>query len=709
MKDGRTRVVEIPVPKARPGHALVRVSSSLVSSGTERMLVEFSEKSLLEKARSRPDLVKQVMDKAKREGILPTIKAAFNKLDQPMLLGYSSAGTIVGVGSDLKGFRVGDRVACAGGGHAVHAEYNVVPQNLMAKIPPNVDFDSAAFSTLGAISLNGIRLAHLGLGEKVAVIGLGLLGMITAELVRASGCQVIGIDVNLNKVKMAQKAGFHAIHRSKAEKGCASFSDNRGVDAVLICADTSSDDTVQLAGEIARDRAHVISIGVVGTNLPRKLYYEKELFFQVSRSSGPGRYDSEYEENGQDYPFGFVRWTEQRNMQSFLELLSSQRISVDHLISHRFAIEDAQEAYSLITSKSARPFIGIILTYSLQPQAEPQPPSPLIQKAPPVRYEKEVILGVLGAGNYAQATLLPIVKRSKVVLDTIVSASGISAAHAAEKYGFSRTAASDDEVLQNTNINAALIMTRHHQHASQLISALEAGKHVYCEKPIAVSNTELDRIESVLARHPENILMCGFNRRFSRFGSQMKSLAGDCEEPIAIHYRVNAGFLPSNHWLNDPAEGGRLIGEACHFVDFLTFITGQIPVSVFARGLPDQGKYSNDNFVLVFNYPNGSVGTVTYLANGDKSCPKEQVELFCHNMVIRLNDYRLLELYRNGSKKTYRDVLGQDKGHAASWTAFLASVKDHAEPPIPYTELFGVHRAIFAAKEALVSTRVVDI
>ncbi len=709
MRDGKTLIENVPVPKVKPGTALVRVSASLISAGTERMLVEFAEKSLVGKARSRPDLVRQVLDKAKREGILPTLQATFNRLDQPLALGYSSAGAIAAVGEGLKGFRVGDRVACSGGGHAVHAEYDLIPQNLLARIPNGVNTASAAFTALGAIAMNGFRLAAPQVGERVAVIGLGLLGLITAQIAGAAGCLVFGIDIDEKRVRFARKQGIHAFERTVAEKAGMAFTNNQGFDAVLICADTPSSDTVVLAGNLARDRGHVISLGVVGIDLPRKVYYEKELFFQVSRSTGPGRYDAGYEEKGQDYPFGYVRWTEQRNMQAFLELLAQKRIDVTSLITHRFAIKDAAKAYEMITGKKKEEYLGVVLLYG----EEKRSAKPLTL----VRFDNRPLdkqvpgVGVLGAGNYALATFLPVIeKTSGANLIGIVSSGGTSASYAARKYHFSYAGSDENQVIKDPAVNIVVVLSRHHQHAGQVIKALNAGKNVYCEKPLVMKPGELELIRKAMQKKGAGILTVGFNRRFARFSHSLKKVLGNRSEPMVIHYRVNAGFIPSSHWLQDPEfGGGRLIGEGCHFVDYLTFLTGNLPVSVSGEYLPDDGKYNKDNFVLTFTYADGSIGTVTYLANGDKSLPKEAVEVFCGGMVARLNDYRSLEIFEHGRRTLLKDRLKQDKGHAGAWRAFLSAVKTGSQPPIPYDEIIGVHQAVFAAAEALLTKSRIEI
>ncbi len=712
LKTGETTIQETPTPTPQPGTALIQTGASLVSAGTERMLVEFAEKSLVGKARSRPDLVKQVLDKARREGVLTTLEAAFTRLDQPMPLGYSSAGTIVAVGEGLQGFAVGDRVACAGGGYAVHAEYAIVPKNLMVKLPDSVDFESAAFATLGAIALHGFRLAQPQIGDRVGIIGLGLLGLLSVQIARAAGCHVFGVDLDPNRVELARQAGATAVARPQAEDAALAFSGGLGMDTVLICADTTSDDPVHLAGAIGRDRAHVVAVGAVGLNIPRREYYHKELNFINSRSYGPGRYDPNYEENGQDYPAGYVRWTEGRNIQAVVELIADRRLDVQTLITHRFQIEKAPAAYDLITGKTGENFLGVVLTYPAAAPTQPEPakiayPQPeTVAKTP-----NRVQLGVLGAGNFATAVMLPAIRKiDSIDRVGIVSGSGLNAAHAAQKFRFSYAEKHADQIFSDPNINTVAILTRHNLHTEQILSGLQAGKNVFVEKPLALNATELDLIQAELAAHPESLLTVGFNRRFAPLAQKMAEFISQRTEPLVADYRVNAGYIPLDHWLHDPEiGGGRIIGEGCHFIDFLTFLVGAAPVAVSAQGLPDAGKYCEDNLVLTFEYPDGSLGIVRYLSNGDKAFPKEYIDVFAGGRVAVLNDFRALELVYQGSRQLIRSRLRQDKGHRAAWDAFTAAILSTKQPPIPYNQLIGVTKATFCAIQAVRSGQKVFI
>jgi predicted dehydrogenase/threonine dehydrogenase-like Zn-dependent dehydrogenase len=697
MRDGKTMVVEVPVPVPHAGQALVQVAASLVSAGTERMLVEFGEKTLLGKARSRPDLVRQLLDKARREGLISTAQAAFNRLDQPLALGYSSTGTIVSLGTGMEGFQVGQRVACAGGGYAVHAEYNLVPRNLLTPLPDCVDFESSAFTTLGAVALHGFRLAGAQLGESVAIIGMGLLGLLAGQIAVAAGCRLLGVDTNPQRVALAASLGLESVLRDRAVETALAFTGNRGFDAVLICADTPSDDPVELAGLIARDRARVVATGAVGLTLPRKIYYEKELSLVNSRSYGPGRYDPSYEENGRDYPIGYVRWTEGRNFQAIVELLENGKLKVKPLITHRFPIENAPEAYQVITGRMKTPFLGVLLTYADEHEIKSGKVDfhPLSVQGAPVR------LGVLGAGLFANATLFPAIKKLKdIELVAVASAGGLHARHSAQKFGFAYAASDDQQILDDEQINTVAILTRHDTHASLVIRALQANKHVFVEKPLAVTAEQLDDIEKSISLLTSHILTVGYNRRFAPLAVELANFLANRTEPLHAHYRINAGYIPLNHWTQDPEQGGgRIIGEGCHFVDLLTFLAGAAPVSVTAHALPDNGKYHQDNLSMTFTFPDGSVGVVDYLASGDKSFPKERLEVFCAGRVAVLEDFRSLEMVLDGRRRLVRKP--QNKGWYNEWVVLARAIQSGGQPPIPYDQLIGVTRATFAAIDSL--------
>ena len=705
MRDGKTVVEDVPVPEVRVGTALVRTAASLVSAGTERMVVEFAEKSLVGKARSRPDLAKQVIEKARREGWLSTVQAAFNRLDQPMALGYSSAGTIMGLGGNMQGLRLGQRVACAGGGYAVHAQYAVVPRNLLAALPDDVSFEAGAFATLGAIAMHGYRLGQPQVGERVAIIGLGLLGYLAAQIAAAGGCSVLGIDVDPKRVALADSMGIRAVLRAEAAEAGGAFTSNRGFDVVLICADTASNDPVELAATLARDRGRIVATGAVGLEIPRKPYYEKELSFINSRSYGPGRYDALYEEGGNDYPAGYVRWTEGRNLESVVELMGRGQLKVEPLITHRFPIEEAAQAYEVITGKKKQAFLGVLLTY----EQTNEEGAKRIEFPRASAQASDVRLGVIGAGNFANATLLPALRKIQgIELAGIASAGGLHAQYAAKKYGFRYACSSAEEIIGDVSINTVAILTRHDTHAELAIQALKAGKNVFVEKPLAINADQLAVIQRQLKRNDNGLLTVGFNRRFAPLAGRLAEFFRGRGEPMHIHYRVNAGYIPANHWTQDPlVGGGRIIGEACHFVDFISFLVGEAPVCVSAQALPDSGKYREDNASITLSFPDGSIGVIDYLANGDKSLAKERVEVFCGGKVSTLEDFRRLQTVTGGKRQEVKTA--QDKGWKDEWAAFAKAIKQGGEPPIPYVQLIGVTKATLAAVESIHTRQPVEV
>lgn len=714
VRTGETAVIDVPRPVCGPEQILVQVVNSLVSVGTERMVVDFAEKNLLEKARARPDLVRQTLDKAQREGILATYEAVQNRLEQPMALGYSCAGTVIEVGTAVKDIAVGDRVACAGGGYAVHAEVVAVPRNLVVKLPDNVDFESAAFTTLAAIALQGIRLSEVKLGEVVAVIGLGLLGQLTVQMLKAAGCVVIGTDLQAERAKLAEKLGADAAVTdvNAFTSFCRQFSDGHGVDAVLITADTKSNQPVELAGEIARKKGIVVAVGAVGMNIPRKVYYEKELDFRISSSYGPGRYDPDYEEKGHDYPYPYVRWTENRNMQAFVQMVDSGKVDVSPLITHRFAITEGASAYELITGKTGEPFLGVLLTYPDNPDLSQK----IILKSNGILSEEarrverpltEVKLGVVGAGLFANATLLPILKKMDgIQLQGIASASGISSRSAADRFGFAYCTTEFEEMLADVQTNTLAILTRHHLHAQQVIKGLMAGKHVFVEKPLCLTPEELTEIQTAYLQAQESFpkpqLMVGFNRRFAPFIQVIKKHLATIQEPLLLHYRVNAGYIPPSHWTQNPdVGGGRLLGEGVHFIDLLIYLAGTTVTRVYTHVLPDSGKYAQDNFIIQLTFANGSLGTIIYSANGEKSFGKEMLELFGGGLSARLDDYRHLELRHNQVRISQKARLRQDKGHKAEWELWRDYLLKKGGPPMTIAEISHSMNVTFAALRSL--------
>ncbi|RCK75547.1 MAG: putative zinc-binding dehydrogenase [Anaerolineae bacterium] len=714
LRTGKTQLIETPTPALKPGFLLVKTRASLVSAGTERMLVAFSGKSLVGKARSRPDLVRQLLNKARQEGILTTLEIAFNRLDQAMPLGYSSMGKIVAIGEGVSGFQIGQRVACGGGGYAVHAEFALVPKNLVAPVPDTVPDEAAAFATVGAIGMHAFRLTNAQVGERIAVIGMGLVGFMAALVARSAGCEVAAFELDPWRLNLCREMGFAATEPGQALELTPAFTDGKGFDAVIIAADTPSSQPVELAAAIARSRAKIVAAGAVGEELPRKPYYEKELFFVNSRSYGPGRYDPHYEEQGVDYPIDYVRWTEGRNLAAFVRLLEKQAIDVKPLITHRFPLDQAEAAYALISHKDGEPFLAVLFEY---PDQEQEPTSkidfPAVQK-PVMHSESPLRIGVIGAGNFASMVMLPILKRTKgVELRGIASASGLAARHLGEKYHFHYVTSEAEQILQDQEINLVMILTRHHLHALQTAAALRNGKHVFCEKPLAICEADLHLVQGALGLTADQggasqeakeipLLMVGFNRRFAPFVQQLKKFMTPRHQPALIHYRVNAGYIPRSHWVQDAHQGGgRLTGEVCHFLDTIVYLLEALPTKVWVKSLPDEQWYCEDNLVLNFSFPDGSIGVITYLANGDKAFPKERIEVFWGGKVAVMDDFRRLELVHAGQRRMERSWLRQDKGHAAELRAFVQAITQTGVPPIPYTHLLGVSQAILTAQRAL--------
>jgi len=709
FQDARSAVItvaEVPAPRLLAGCVLVRTAASLVSAGTERASTEFAGKNLLQKARMRPDLVRDVLSKIGRDGLLPTISAVRTRLDQPSALGYSSAGTVVAVGEGVTGIAPGDRVACAGAGHAVHAEFACVPRLLLAKIPSgNVTFDEAAFTTVGAVALHGIRTADAKLGDIVVVIGLGLLGQLTVQILKAAGCRVLGMDISAQRTELALRIGADAVSTSSLafQDLCQQHSAGHGVDSVLIAAQTASSDPVNLAGAIARNRAVIVAVGTVAMDIPRRTFYEKELDFRISRSYGPGRYDAAYEQKGIDYPIGYVRWTETRNMEAFLGLVADRKLNLQFLVTHRFPIAQAHSAYDLITGKTQENFLGVLLSY---PPDAADTQHVDIASNTSTTSEKSIRIGLLGAGSFALGTMLPALKRiNGIEMISVSAANGSHAHHAAAKFRFRSCTTNENEIIESPSINTVLIATRHHLHARQVIAALAAGKHVFCEKPLCLNHAELHEI---IAAHENSrrLLMVGFNRRFAPLAVRMKNFLQPAGEPLALHYRINAGFLPADHWLNDPMQGGgRILAEVCHFVDFLSFLTASSPAEVETRSLSDSrlsnfGRYSNDNVICSLRFADGSQGTISYLANGDKSYSKERIEVFSGGKVAVLDDFRRLELVHAGKKQAFNSFLRQDKGHRAEFEAFVTAIQSGSPPPILFAEIVTTMLTTFAIEES---------
>ena len=707
---GEISVAEVPAPQLLPGCVLVRMGASLVSAGTERASSEFARKSLLQKAQSRPDLVREVINKVRRDGILSAVHAVRSRLDQPSSLGYSSAGTVTAVGEGVVDISVGDRIACAGAGYAVHAEIACIPRLLVAKIPEGlpISFDEAAFTTVGAVALHGIRTAEVKLGDLIAVLGLGLVGQLTAQLLKTAGCRVFGFDIAVDRVDLAIRLGIDAGSSIPTEFADLVSQHTRGfgVDAVLITAETPSSEPVNQAAQVARDRAIVVAVGTVGMELERQRYYEKELDFRVSRSYGPGRYDVAFEQKGRDYPIGHVRWTETRNMEAFLQFLAEGKLDLKPLITHRFAIDQAKEAYGLISGATRERSLAVLFTYPESSNLS-QRVDLMQREGPQVRApETSMKVGLLGAGNFATSTLLPALREAThAELVAVCAATGAHSRHAADKFKFEFCTTDERDVLNNDRVNTVVIATRHHLHANQVLAARAADKHVFCEKPLCLNESELARIiRAYWSPHSKTpLLMVGFNRRFSPMALRMKEFLA-INEPLALHYRVNAGTLPQDHWIHDPeVGGGRIVGEVCHFVDFLSFLAGSSPVEVQGRPLANPGLYSDDNILISIRFENGSEGTIHYLANGDRAFSKERVEVFGGGAVAVLDDFRKLEMTRLGKTSTMSARFRQDKGHRGEWQAFAEALRSAGASPISLESIVSTTLTTFCIQRSRAS------
>jgi predicted dehydrogenase len=706
LKNGSTEVAEVPCPAVKRGHLLVRTSRTLVSAGTERMLVEFGKAGWIEKARQQPDKVRMVVNKIKTDGLMPTLEAVLNKLDQPLPLGYCNVGRVMEVGGGLVGYAPGDRVVSNG----KHAEAVCVPINLTARVPDNVSDDEAAFTVLGAIALQGIRLVQPSLGETVVVTGLGLIGLVTVQLLRSHGCRVLGLDFDPEKLALAKKLGAEVVHVGAGQDPVAAaqaFSRGRGVDAVIITAANKSNEPMHQAALMCRKRGRIVLVGVVGLELSRADFFEKELTFQVSCSYGPGRYDPSYEEKGNDYPVGFVRWTEQRNFEAVLDMMSDGRLDVKPLISHRFKIEDAIEAYELISG--GPPSLGILLEYpdaSAKPEAEVRRTSVELPKPATPPAKGNASIGFIGSGNYATGVLIPAFKAAGARLRTVASSGGVSGLHAGRKFGFESTTTDTDGVFRDPAVNAIVISTRHDSHASMVCQALRAGKHVFVEKPIALKTDELREIEAAraeaAAKGAAPLVMVGFNRRFAPQVVRLKSLLRGANGPKSFVMTANAGAIPAEHWTQDrDIGGGRIVGEGCHFIDLLRFLAGESITSVRAHAMK---AASGDTVSIDLGFADGSIGTVHYFANGPKSFPKERLEVFAQGRVIQLDNFRKMTGF-DWPKFSKMNLWSQDKGQKACAAAFVDAVASGGASPIPFEELIEVAEATIAAADLARTSR----
>ena len=688
---GQIIIRKIPMPLVKHGQLLIKSTTSLVSLGTEKMLVEFGKANLFNKIRQQPDKVKQVLNKIKTDGLIPTITTVQSKIDHPLPLGYCNAGEVISVGKGVSSLQVGDRVASNG----PHAEIACVPENLCTKVPDNVADEVATFTVPSAIALQGIRLAKPTLGESFVVTGLGLIGLLSVQLLKAHGCRVLGIDFDENKLKLAEKFGAEVYNvkdgGNPVETGLF-FSRDRGVDAVIVTASTKSSDPVQQAAKMCRKRGRIILVGVTGLELNRDDFYEKELTFQVSCSYGPGRYDQNYEQKGHDYPLGFVRWTEQRNFEAVLDMMAEGKLDVKPLITHRFPFHEAEAAYDvLLNDKTA---IGILFEYNQEDDKKEEEgrattveitSSETISTVP-----GSPVVGCIGAGNFAKIILLPALKQTQARLKIIADLDPMASTHAAKKYKFGYSTTDHKQILEDPDINTVFITTRHDSHAQLLLESLEAGKNVYVEKPLALTIDELDKIQSSILNNKSSILMVGFNRRFAPHIVKMKSLLDTKKQPKSFIFTINAGAIPADHWAQDPeVGGGRIIGEACHFIDLMRFLSGS-PINEWS--VQNMGNDTlKDKVTINLKFKDDSFGSIHYLANGSKRFPKERIEVFCGGGIIQLDNFRKMKGYGwSGFKKM--NLRRQDKGHKSEINAFIESVKNGKPSPIPFDELIEVSR-----------------
>ncbi|MBM2815472.1 MAG: Alcohol dehydrogenase, zinc-binding protein [Ignavibacteria bacterium] len=698
QRSGEISVEELPAPNCHSNGILVRTAYSLISAGTEKTSVENSQSSLLERARKQPEQVRTVLNNLKKEGLASTINKVQTKLESYKQLGYSASGTVIE--STCDEFAPGDRVACAGAGLATHSGIISIPKNLAIKIPEIVTLEDAAFTTLGIIALQGVRQADVRLGETVAVIGLGLIGQITVQLLKASGCRVVGLDINTALFEQAIVSGCEQCYPSNSDSinNILSFTRGIGCDSVILTAGTESNQPLELALKIARKKGKVIVVGAVGMNVPRSPFYEKELELKISCSYGPGRYDLQYEELGFDYPVGYVRWSENRNMQAFVDLLAGKKIDVKALTTHIFDVEKATDAYDLITGKVKEHYLGILLKYG--ENAVSQVKSVINTKA--AKVHNDIKIGFVGAGNFAQFYLLPTLKESGCELTSVSTATPANAKSVASKFGFSTFSTDSDEIIEKSAANLIFCASKHDSHSHYVIKSIEAGKPVFVEKPFAINREQLEAIDAAVNAHNGQV-MVGFNRRFSDSFRAIKKFFNGYSEPMAMSYRVNAGFIPKNHWLNFPGQGGRIIGEVCHFVDCMIYLTGELPIKVYAEQLSGENReaVNRDNVIIMIKFSNGSAGNIEYLANGDSSLPKEYFSVFCGRKTAIMDNFTTVELFSAGKMKKLK--FDGKKGHREEVKAMLDAIKSGGLMPIPYNEIKAATLTTFAVIESLQS------
>jgi len=702
LRDGKIDVVDLPAPGCRPGSLLIQTSRTLISAGTERMLVEFGKASLVAKARSQPDKVRQVLDKIKADGLLPTLDAVFKRLDEPLPLGYCNAGVVLEVGRGVAGFSPGDRVASNG----KHAEVVCIPKHLCAKIPEGVGDEDAAFTVLGSIALQGVRLLEAALGEKVVVYGLGLIGLVAVQLLRAHGCDVLGVDRNAQRLRLAEKLGAATVNvgaGGDAVEAADAWTQGRGVDGVLICASAKGDDIVHYSAEMCRKRGRIVLVGVVNLNLRRVDFYAKELSFRVSCSYGPGRYDEAYEQAGQDYPYGFVRWTEQRNFEAVLEAMRAGKLVVTDLVTHRFPHAEAPAAYEKISNDPGA--LGVVLEYP----AEVERAAAVSIETAQVAGDGRATVGLIGAGNFSKMTLMPALAGTGARIAYVADLNPPAARHLASKFGAGQATTDYRLILDDPEVNAVLVAVRHNLHARFVVESLQAGKHVFVEKPLAINVEELGQVVAEASRHPGKMLMVGFNRRFSPHVARMKELLRERSGPLCMNMLVNAGYAPPDSWTQDPkVGGGRIIGEGCHFIDLMVSLAGSKVRTVSATMVGEGPAVREDKMSITLGFEDGSVGSVNYFANGAKIYPKESLRVFSDGRVLAMDNYRrTVGCGFAGFRKlkTFR----QEKGHKEEFAAFVERVASGGQSLIPLDELVNVTLATFAAVAAAKESRTIEL
>ena len=697
IRSGDLSVRTVPTPAVADGEVLIVNQASLVSAGTEKMVMDLASKSLLGKARERPDQVRRILEKVRNEGLISTIRQVRRKLDEPMTMGYSSVGVVVACGSGVQNLKPGDRVASNG----PHAEVVSVPVNLCARVPPGVAFEQASFAVLGSIALQGVRLSKCQLGETIFVIGLGLVGQLTVALASAAGYTVIGTDPDASRCELATKMGAGIARPVLGASAVEELTGGLGADAVLITASTKSNAPIELAANSVRKKGRVVLVGVVGLEIDRRPFYFKEAEFVVSCSYGPGRYDPVYEDHGHDYPAPYVRWTEQRNIQAVLDLIGEGRLNVDPLISHRFPIDQAPQAYDLIQG-GEEPFLGVVLQYPDVEATEyaADPDRRILVNARPTGKGK-VRIGVLGAGNFARMVMLPAIRKCpEFEAVAICTAKGVTGTHEAASGGFERSTTDEDDIFGDASINMVFSLTRHDQHARHVLKAIQNRKNVFVEKPLCLNADQLQQIDAAVAEAGSDcpLIMVGFNRRFARATASVRSFFYDVSSPLTVAIRFNAGALPANHWTqHDQVGGGRIIGEACHGIDLATCLVGSVPVRVYAESvsLPEPGQVSDDQCFITLRHANGSISSIGYLAGGDKAFPKERVEVFGGGRVGVIDDFRKVQLCHGGRTRT--ESFGQDKGYQAELVELARATSSGGPPPIPWDDIRATTAASLAA------------